>query len=154
MNLTGSPDYGARIVYTGDPGSGCSSDQYSQFNVAAVTGPTYDSVGLESGRNIMRGCPDKTVDLSLSRDIRMGGNRAARSSGSTCSTRSTRWSYDNRQDQIQFNSPTDLTVRNSQSLANGSSIRPGCSRATPGFGAATSALADADVCNVYARFAF
>ena len=38
VNLTGSPDYDARIVYVGDPGSGCSSDQYRQFNVAAVTG--------------------------------------------------------------------------------------------------------------------
>ena len=33
LNLTGSPDYGARIVYLGDPGSGCSDDQYAQFNV-------------------------------------------------------------------------------------------------------------------------
>ena len=28
QNLTGSPDFGPRIVYVGDPGSGCSSDQY------------------------------------------------------------------------------------------------------------------------------
>ena len=75
MNLTGSPDYGARIVYVGDPGSGCSDDPYRQFNVNAVSGPSYNSVGLESGRNILRGCFDKRVDLSLSRDIRMGGNR-------------------------------------------------------------------------------
>ena len=40
VNLTGSPDYGARIVYVGDPGSGCSSDPYRQFNVNAVTGPS------------------------------------------------------------------------------------------------------------------
>ena len=79
VNMTGSPDYGARIVYVGDPGSGCSDNQYAQFNVAAVTGPSYGSVGLESGRNIMRGCPDKTVDLSLSRDIRIGGGRRMRS---------------------------------------------------------------------------
>ena len=75
VNLTGSPDYGARIVYVGDPGSGCSDDQYRQFNVSAVTGPGYNSVGLESGRNLLRGCPDKRVDMALSRDIRMGGGR-------------------------------------------------------------------------------
>ncbi len=40
-NLTGSPDYGARIVYVGDPGAGCTDDQYGQFNVASVTAPTY-----------------------------------------------------------------------------------------------------------------
>ena len=59
VNLTGSPDYGARIRFTGDPGSGCSGDQYVQFNTAAVTGPTYGSLGLESGRNIMRACPEQ-----------------------------------------------------------------------------------------------
>ena len=32
VNLTGSPDYAAKIVYVGDPGSGCSSNQYQQFN--------------------------------------------------------------------------------------------------------------------------
>ena len=39
-NLTGSPDYGARIVYVGDPGAGCTDNQYGQFNVASVTAPT------------------------------------------------------------------------------------------------------------------
>ena len=30
---------------------------------------------LESGRNIMTGCADKTVDLSLARTVRLGGSR-------------------------------------------------------------------------------
>ena len=47
----------------GDPGSGCSDDQYSQFNVSAFAGPQPGSKGLESGRNYMVGCPDKTLDL-------------------------------------------------------------------------------------------
>ena len=75
VNLTGSPDYAAKIVYVGDPGSGCSSNQYAQFNTAAVTGPQYGSVGLESGRFILGGCPDHTVDLAIARHIRLGGNR-------------------------------------------------------------------------------
>ena len=74
-NLTGSPDYGARIVYIGDPGGGCSDNQYAQFNTSAVTGPGFNSVGLESGRNLMSNCADKTVDLSLARTIRLGGSR-------------------------------------------------------------------------------
>ena len=53
----GLADYGARIVYTGDPGMGCSSNQYGQFNTA-VTGPTYEhQLGLESGRNVLRAAP-------------------------------------------------------------------------------------------------
>ncbi|HJZ78093.1 MAG TPA: hypothetical protein VKE51_40480, partial [Vicinamibacterales bacterium] len=75
VNLTGSPDYGARIVYLADPGSGCSDNQYAQFNTAAVTGPGYGSLGLESGRNVLRSCPDRTVDLALMREIRIGGDR-------------------------------------------------------------------------------
>ena len=35
----------------------------------------YNSLGLESGRNILRGCADKRVDLSLSKDLRVGGSR-------------------------------------------------------------------------------
>ena len=54
-NITGSPDYAARIIYTGDPGSGCSGNQYAQFNGSAVTGPTCsnNSLGLESGRGLL-----------------------------------------------------------------------------------------------------
>ena len=39
MNLTGSPDYGGRVRIVGDPGTGCSSDRYRQFNAAAFQGP-------------------------------------------------------------------------------------------------------------------
>src|SRR5206468_4453617 len=74
-NLTGSPDYAAKIVYVGDPGSGCSGNQYAQFNTASVTGPQYRSVGMESGRVILGGCPDHTVDLAVARNIRLGGTR-------------------------------------------------------------------------------
>ena len=75
VNLTGSPDFGARIVYLSDPGSGCSGDRYAQFDTTAVTGPDYGSNGLESGRNLMRGCIQRDVDLSLARNIRLGGGR-------------------------------------------------------------------------------
>jgi len=138
VNLTGSPDYGARIVYIGDPGSGCTNNQYAQFNAASVTGPTYGSLGLESSRNTLRGCPDKTVDLALMRDIRMGGARILEFRLDVFNAFNT-VVINGRQGQIQYNSPTDLTLRNSQTLADGS-INP--ARLTPrtaGFGAATGA---------------
>ena len=62
-----------RIV--GDTGKGCSDNQYRQFNVAAFAGPQTGSLGLESGRNYMAGCPDHTLDLSIARNIRLGGAR-------------------------------------------------------------------------------
>ena len=71
VNITGSPDYAARAVITGDTGSGCSSDPLKQFNTAAFSGPQPGSDGLESGANYLRGCFISQTDLSLSRRIRL-----------------------------------------------------------------------------------
>ena len=73
--MTGSPDYGARILVAGDPGKGCSSDYGAQFNTAAFQGPPAGSNGLESGQNYMRGCPDHVWDFAIARNIRLGGRR-------------------------------------------------------------------------------
>jgi hypothetical protein len=75
-NLTGSPDYGGRIRVVGDPGSGCSSDVYRQFNAAAFQGPLVGSVGLDSGTGYVRGCFSSAFDLSIKRTFRLGGARA------------------------------------------------------------------------------
>jgi carboxypeptidase family protein len=75
VNLTGSPSYGARIRVMGDPGSGCSSNVYQQFNTAAFQGPLTNSVGLESGADYLRGCFTSTLDLAIARNIRLGGAR-------------------------------------------------------------------------------
>ena len=65
VNLTGSPDYAARTVINGDTGKGCSADRFKQFTTSAFSGPLPGSVGLESGRNYMIGCSDKTTDLAI-----------------------------------------------------------------------------------------
>src|SRR4029453_7583554 len=75
VNLTGSPDYGARVYVVGDPGAGGGSDGYRQFNTAACKGPGYNSVGLESGNGYLRGCFSSVLDLAVARNIRLGGNR-------------------------------------------------------------------------------
>jgi hypothetical protein len=75
VNLTGTPDYAARIRVDGDPGSGCSGDVYRQFNTAAFRGPLVGSVGLESGNSYMTGCFSSVFDLSIARTIRLGGTR-------------------------------------------------------------------------------
>ena len=149
VNLTGSPDYGARIVYLGDPGAGCSDNQYAQFNVAAVTGPSYSSLGLESGRNILCGCADKTVDLSIARNIRLGGSRQLQFRLDVFNAFNV-GDHQRRQTQIQFNNPVDKTIRNAQFNADGS-LNP--ARLTPrnaGFGAATGAQT---MRNLQVRFA-
>ena len=150
VNLTGSPDYGARIVFVGDPGSGCSSDQYRQFSTAAVTGPTYGSLGLESGRNIMRACPNKIIDLALSRDIRLGSNRMLEFRLDVYNAFNA-VVFTNRQGQIQYVSPTNLTIRNSQTLPDGSIDPNRLTPRTAGFGAATNAM---DMRNVQLQIRF
>jgi hypothetical protein len=75
VNLTGSPDYGARVRIVGDPGSGCSSDMYRQFNASAFQGSLPGSVGLDSPAGYLRGCFQSAFDLAIARNIRMGGAR-------------------------------------------------------------------------------
>jgi hypothetical protein len=75
VNITGSNDFGGRVRIVGDPGSGCSSDIYRQFNAAAFQGPLTNSDGLESGAGYLRGCFTQVLDMSIARNIRMGGAR-------------------------------------------------------------------------------
>jgi len=117
VNLTGSPDYGARVVIVGDTGKGCGSDQYNQFNTAAFSGPTYNSVGLESGRNYMVGCPDHTTDLAIARNIRLGGGRLVQLRLDAFNAFNTAI-ITGRNSSVNFRSPTDLTILNPQYVAN------------------------------------
>ena len=75
VNITGSPDYAGRVRLVGDPGPGCSDDEFRQFNAAAFQGPNYNSVGLESGNDYVRGCFTSALDLAIARNIRLGGAR-------------------------------------------------------------------------------
>jgi hypothetical protein len=140
VNLTGSPSYPARIVITGDPGNGCAGNQYRQFNVAAFSGPLPGSVGLESGRNEMIGCPDHTLDLAIARNIRLGGARTVQLRVDLFNALNT-VVYNGRVTTVQLNSPADQTIRNSQYLPD-DTLDP--NRLLPrnaGFGAVTSAQA-------------
>jgi hypothetical protein len=146
VNLTGSPDYGnsganvssgARIVYTGDPGDGCSSNQYKQFDTSVVAGPTYGSVGMESGRNVLIGCPTHRTDLAIARNIRLGGNRQLQLRVDAFNAFDQAF-ITGRQNQVQFNSPTDQTIRNSQYLPDGSLNPDRLQPRNAGFGAANN----------------
>ena len=78
VNLTGSADYNARIVEVpgAAKGGGCNSNNpLQQFNPAAFQGPAVGSVGLESGPDLLQGCFQSVFDLSIARNIRLGGNR-------------------------------------------------------------------------------
>jgi hypothetical protein len=103
-----------------------------------VTGPQYGSVGLESGRSILGGCPNKTVDLAIARNIRMGGNRSLQFRLDIFNAFNVVVIND-RERNVIYRSPTDLTVVNSQYLADGSLDPARLTPRTAGFGAATGA---------------
>jgi hypothetical protein len=137
VNLTGSPDYPAAIRIVGDPGSGCTDNQYAQFNVDAFAGPVPPSLGLESGRNYMQGCADHTTDLAIARNFKLGGQRVAQVRLELFNAFNT-VVFNGRVTQLQLVSPTDQTTRNSQFVDG--SVDP--ARLVPrnaGFGAVTSA---------------
>jgi Carboxypeptidase regulatory-like domain len=75
VNITGSNDYAGRVRIVGDTGSGCSSDIYRQFTAAAFNGPLTNSDGLESPAGYLRGCFQSALDLTIARNIRLGGAR-------------------------------------------------------------------------------
>jgi hypothetical protein len=153
VNLTGSPDYGARIIYTGDPGSGCSDDQYKQFDTSVVTGPQYGSVGLESGRNRLRGCMDRRVDMALAKNIRLGGARNLQFRMDVFNLFNT-YIINGRNSTVSYASPTNLTVQNSQFNADGSLNQARVLPRNAGFGAATGATnigAEVGLGNNYTR---
>jgi hypothetical protein len=142
QNLTGSPSYAPRILIPGDPGSGCSDNQYAQFNTAAFAVPAASasnpSLGLESGQNYMHGCFDKTVDLALARNFRLGGNRniqfrieAFNAFNSVV--------YNGRNTTLQVTSPVNLTPSNPQYDASGNLVQTRLTPQNAGFGAANGA---------------
>jgi hypothetical protein len=134
VNLTGSPDYGARIKIIGDTGSGCSSDRYNQFNTAAFTGPTYGSNGMESGRNYMRGCGQSIWDLSLARNIRLGGRRSLQFRAEVYNAFNSVF-YTGRNASVTYNNPVDKVIQNSQYKADGTLDPNRLKQNNAGFGA-------------------
>jgi hypothetical protein len=120
-NLTGSPNFGARIVIIGDPGKGCSSDPYRQFNYLAFAGPQVGSDGLESGSNYLKDCFRSTFDLSIQRNIRLGGGRNVQLRADVYNAPNSAI-ITNRRNVITFQNTSDFTVVNAPFEADGKPI--------------------------------
>ena len=152
VNITGSQDFGGRVVYVKDPGAGCSDDRYAQFDTTMITAPSYGSVGLESGRNILIGCPSNVIDVSLARNIRLGGGRELRFQIDGFNAFNI-VNITGRNTTVNYASPTDLTILNSQFNADGTIPSNRLLPRNAGFGAANGA---SDLRNFQAmiRFSF
>jgi hypothetical protein len=137
QNITGSPTYGGRVRILGDPGAGCSGDPLRQFNAGAFAGPLVNSVGLESGADYLRGCFQSVFDMSLSRSIRIHGDKQfqIRLDMFNAFNQSI---VTGRNTTMNLASPTDGTVLNLPYDASGNTV---VSRSLPknaGFGVATA----------------
>jgi hypothetical protein len=137
VNITGSPDYAPRVRVTGDPGEGCSSDPYRQFNTAAFAGPLVGSDGLESGNDYLKGCFISQLDLAIARNFKLGGARSLQFRVDMFNTFN-QAGITNRQTALQLNSPTDQTARNLPFDANGNLIPSLSLPRGAGFGVATA----------------
>jgi hypothetical protein len=140
VNITGSPDFNGRVVITGDPGSGCSSDQYKQFNTAAFAGPPVGSVGLESGQNYMIGCADHRWDFAIARNIRLPHGRNIQLRGDLFNAFNT-VIWDGRNTTMNLQSPTDQTITNPQFNPDGTVVSTRLRPTNAGFGAVNGAMA-------------
>jgi hypothetical protein len=73
QNLTGNNGQpSARIVLTGDPGSGSSDDPYRQIDTSVFAPPQPGSDGSESARYFLHGPAVNNLDLSLSKTFPVG----------------------------------------------------------------------------------
>jgi hypothetical protein len=152
VNLTGSPDFPAKVRIVGDTSGGCSSNQYKQFETSAFAGPVAPSLGLESGRNYLTGCGDHTTDLALARNFRLGGARTAQVRIDAFNAFNT-VIFTGRVTNMQLTSQANQTLVNSQYLPDGT-LDP--NRVLPrnaGFGGVTGASAARSV-QLQLRFSF
>ena len=137
--LTGTPNYNARIVMTGDPGSGCSDDPTRQFNTSVFQGPQPNSLGLESGLNYLRGCAVKKMDLALARLFNVGRGRQIQLRAEVYNVFNT-VSFTGRATNAEFASlTTNSTVTNLPYDANGNAIGNRRLPSSAGFGVVTAA---------------
>jgi len=107
-------------------------------------------VGLESGRNVLIGCPIYRTDLAIARNFPIGSGRQAQVRLDVYNAFNQAF-VTGRNNSITFTSPTDQTVRNSQYLADGTLDPNRLQPRNAGFGAA-NAWSTNPINNNYQRY--
>jgi len=141
VNITGSPDFGGTVAFSGDPGSGCSDNQFAQFNTSVVKGPTFGSTGTESPRLNLRGCPTNNVDTSVLRRFRFWKFQESRRFEFRADIFNTlnKAMINGRNGSVTLNTPAAMAVQNSEFNADGSISSGRQLPKNAGFGAANGA---------------
>lgn len=155
VNLTGSPDFAARMRIVGsDLGGGCSGNQYAQFTATAFQGPPAGgSTGLESSNNYLKGCFAGVLDLSIARKINLGGGRSVQLRVDMFNAPNSS-QITGRNTTVTLISPTDpVTIVNNQYLPDGTLNQTRLQPKNAGFGAANAWQAARSL-QGYIRFSF
>ncbi len=141
VNLTGSPQYFARIKVGSNAGSGCSGNQYAQINAQAFSGPTYNSIGNESGSALFNYCFNNTTDLAIQRSFRLFSEQRRFSFRMDAFNVFNKVVINAINTTMQLASPAAPTaITNNQFNADGSLNTARLTPLNAGFGAATGAL--------------
>jgi len=141
VNLTGSPQYVARIKVGSNAGSGCGSSQYQQLNANAFSGPTYNSTGNESGSSLFNYCFNNTADLAVQRSFGVWGEKRRVSFRLDAFNVFNIAVINAVNNTMQLASPAAAsTVTNNQFLSTGALNTGRITAQNAGFGAATGAL--------------
>jgi hypothetical protein len=111
------------------------------------------SVGLESGNDYLKGCFSGTLDLSIARNIRMGGSRVLQIRVDMFNAPNTA-QITARNTTMQLNNPTDpVTITNLPYDASGAILPNRVRPNQAGFGAVSAYQAPRNV-QGYIRFSF
>ena len=140
VNLTGSPQYFARIKVGNNPGSGCGG-QYEQINPSAFSGPTYNSIGNESGSALFNYCFLNITDVAINRSFRLFSEQRRFSFRLDAFNVFNTTVISAANTTMQLASPaTASTITNNQFNADGSLNTARLTPLNAGFGAATAAM--------------
>jgi hypothetical protein len=136
VNLTGSPQYFARIKVGSGAGSGCGSSQYAQINAAAFSGPAYNSIGNESGSALFNYC--FITDVAVQRSFNLFNEQRRLSFRLDAFNAFNTVVFNAANTTMNLNSPaTPTAITDNQFLSTGALNTARITAANAGFGAAT-----------------
>ena len=120
MNLTGSPDYAARVVINGDTGSGCSGGSVPAVQHGGLLGAAARQPRPRVRPQLHGRLPRQDDGSGDRQTVQAWRRRVRRSSGSRCTTPSTRSSTTPGRRSCSWSARPTRPIRNSQFLADGS----------------------------------
>ena len=140
VNITGSPDWGGRVVLLDGLGSGCSDNQFAQFNATAIQCAEL----RQRGHGVRPQLPARLSEQECrhvggAENSRLGSEKYRLELRADVFNATNTVDINGRNTSAQFTNPTSMTLVNNQFNADGSLNQ---SRLTPrnaGFGAATGA---------------